>query len=579
MKFPVSNWLNGLIEIGITPECASDTKRSIRLVNTLNIVTGCTALILAPALEYVTHEPFTLPGMIEVSGFAFSLYLNYRRRYFAASIVMLLTQTLAAIYFGILLGQGVTIKILLSSMMITSTFVFQDRRARIISLLVGIASMFILNLNEKYHFMVPWFFASEDYLLIQFLADGIICALTWIVVNSFHRMLKRASENKSNFLRETNHEVNKSSDTLRTTLDKYLHDAPLTGQITMTIEDLRGIDAAIKSVSEIVKNGLDFTKIEAGLSEIKISLFEIRFLLEEILREYSASATKHGVLIRINNLTGVPDWIESDRLKLKAILTNVLSNAIKFSHLAQSTDSLNMNQPTVDLNIKMDQEVLVMEVVDYGAGMNQKRLESIFSGLYVSEESGLMQGYGVGMVTTKHLVDLLGGSIKAVSIEGKGSTFTIEIPVKVQSLIVKKPVKTAHPESQTKPFFMVPRSVLIVEDDAVMRSWAVHCFELLGCANRMTAENAKQGIIRARVEIPDMILMDVRLPDANGLTVIKELRRNPDLKNISIIVVSSEDSDLLRNEAKQAGASSFLLKPFNEAELKSAIIKAKEIQV
>jgi signal transduction histidine kinase/CheY-like chemotaxis protein len=561
--------LKSLVELGITPDVPSYTRRGIRLVNTLSILTGASAFILAPLLTAITHQPIMWPGFLETAAFMFSLYLNYRKQYFLSALIMLLTQNLAAVYFGILLGQGISIKMLFISLAITAVFIFRDLHVRGIGLMVAFISMTLLNLNDHFHIITPWMFTSSQHELIKWLADGIIFIITCIAVLFFVQQNQRASENKTSFLRETNHEINKSLEAMMSTVNKYLHQSEEHESVTINTKDLQVIGLAARTMSDIVKAGLNLSMIEAGkYDNHEKGLIETRTLLQEIVSAYAALSLKKGITIRMSIDEDVPAVIESDRNKLITILSNIFLNAIKFSH----------DNSSIEIELGVLESSLLFHITDFGKGINHKRLANFFEeGLYVSERNELIQGYGVGMALTKRYVDFLDGKISVESQLGKGTTFTVEIPVRFHDGHMLDLGRTMSAGVHSS--LLSGKCILLVDDDRMTLEYACQCFHILGCKDVSVAHNADEGMGKARLLMPDLILIDVQLPDRNGLEVVRELRNYKPLQDIPIIAASSENSDILREEAAEAGASLFLQKPYTLHDLRNNMAKVFTIGV
>jgi signal transduction histidine kinase/CheY-like chemotaxis protein len=558
-------FIKKLIETGITPGLSADTKRSIRLVNTLNIVAGASAFILSPLLTYITGKPIMWPGFAEAFALVVSLFLNYKKQYFLSALTMLATQNLAAVYFGILLGQGVPIQMLTISLAIASAFIFHDIRIRRVGLIVAFFSMLVINLNDFFHVIIPWSFTPAEQELIKWLADFIIFIITCITVLFFVQQnhdFRRANDNKTSFLRETNHEINKSLEAMVTTVEKYVIQASDSESTIIKTDDLKVISMAARTMSDIVRNGLNLSKIEAGkYDNHETGLIETRVWLQEIIKAYASLSLRKGLEIKINIDKNVPLQFESDRNKLMTILTNILLNAIKFSH----------DNSIIALKVRHDKSLMVFQITDFGKGMNPKRLAGIFDdGLYVSEKNELVQGYGVGMALTKRYVDFLDGKIRVESEEDKGTSFIVEIPVIFPELSLMSAPEISQPSSS---FILSDKCVLLIEDDHMMLAYEIHCFELLGCKNIITAFNAAEGSLKAKYHVPDLIVIDVQLPDKNGLDLLKELKSFSLLQDVPFIMISSENSDVLREMIVHAGASLFLHKPFSFSELKNKVSK------
>jgi signal transduction histidine kinase len=559
-----------ILNIGIDPSTSAEMCRSIRLVNTLALVTGGSALFLGPMLNYVTGKPIMVPGLIEAFAFFITFVLNSRKKYFEAAMLMLLTQNLSAVYFGILLGQGISIKMLAIGFSITSVFLFHTASSRAIGLSSGFIPIIILNINDYKKFITPWEFTADQHELIKWLADGVIFTICMIIVLSFVQQNQRASENKTTFLRETHHEINKALAAILLTLEKYLK--PVAAEVIIKSRDLQVMDVNARKILATVKDGLNFTRIEAGnYDKVHIGLINTEMFVAKLELAFLSLCEELGVKIVKKIDSNIPLWFKTDPNKLDVILTNILSNAIKFSHC----------NSVVNLNVGYYDGKFIFGVVDYGKGMSKERQETLFDGgLFVSEHNELVQGYGIGMVMTRRYMDLLGGAISVESQEGHGTTIVVTLPVAipVEEEIKAKTTEASKGARGERPDLSGKR-VLIIEDDEMMLHNAIRILTDYGCRVILTAQRVETGIELAKRECPDFILLDVQLPDGSGLDVLKALQKHKLLKNIPVLSLSSEESDILIRQLQKEGGALFLKKPYSLSDFQKRIIEILNITV
>lgn len=561
-----------LINVGIEPSTSAETSRSIRLVNILSVVTGGTALLLAPLITYLTNKPVFIPGYIEAMAFMCSLYLNYRKQYFWAAVVMLATQNLAAAFFGLQFGAGIPIESLCITLGMASLFIFRDKYTRIASLALSCIAAALVNINDYMQVITPWSFTRTENEMIKWMTDGIIFPLSGIVTVAavyFIRQIQRASDNKTSYLRESYHEMKRSLTSMTMILEKY-NDAT-SGTKPISQEDYQVMQVATRTMSDMIRDGLNISKIEAGKhNQHELEYIHARTWLEEVKRACSPFCQMKNLAVDMNISSNVPDTFESDRGKLTVILSNLLSNAINFSY----------KNTVIIVKVTMRNSILTFQVIDYGKGISVDRKAGIFSSLFISEKNGLMEGNGIGMVMTKLYVELLKGEIAVESIEGKGATFTVNIPIKVIDQI---PVLVLH-KIQPKPEASLSgllngKKIVVIDDDEMSRTIVVRFMQKMGCNAVMEAEDEIAGMEMIVKHVPDLVIIDVRLKGKSGLDVVKELRSYPYSLDIPILVLSSENSDIMQSEVQQAGGTLYLPKPFKANEIRNSIIKIFNIRV
>jgi CheY-like chemotaxis protein/signal transduction histidine kinase len=401
--------------------------------------------------------------------------------------------------------------------------------------------------------------------------------------------LERASRYKSEFLANMSHE-------LRTPLNSSLILAKLLSDNVpgnLNGEQVRfaqTIYSAGNDLLHLINDILDISKVEAGKLELMPEDLPIRRTVEGLGRTFEPLAKQKDLRFMVTVEPNVPPTLHTDRQRLEQVLKNLLSNAVKFTE-----------QGDVSLTVSATDEGWVQfTVVDSGIGIAQDQQERIFEAFHQADGTANRRfgGTGLGLSISRDLTSLLGGTLVVSSTPGQGSTFTLSMPrngmvsaappapraaapaprparpapAPVPSEVVEEaPARSSFPDDRALPA-QGTRTVLVVEDEP---DFARILFDLAHDLDYrcLVAMTAGEGLELAGSESPDAILLDVRLPDGSGLSVLQQLKDNPATRHIPVHVVSSMDN---AGEALHLGAIGYALKPTSREQLEEVFRKLQQ---
>lgn len=392
--------------------------------------------------------------------------------------------------------------------------------------------------------------------------------------------IEESSRYKSEFLANMSHE-------LRTPLNSILMLSQSMAENRKhnlerkQVHNLETIHRAGTDLLNLINDILDLSKIESGKFEINYKIFRIDRFLDNLAHLMSPLAKSKGLKFKVHLAEDLPMTMESDSIRLEQILRNLLSNAIKF------TDS-----GSVFVYVEEDRKDYIRFIVeDTGIGIPKNRLKSVFQAFQQLDGRSTRKfgGTGLGLSITKHLVALLGGHINLKSDLGKGSRFTVSLPMR--DLSQKYPetagelsVKTIEHEDKPKShkIFLVPdqetkddrydlqlgdRVILIVEDDKPTCEILTECCHNMGYKVIVAADGIN-GVRLAEEIRPMGILLDLCLPRVDGFDVIDVLKTSALTQHIPILVISGAE---FKQQALSKGALGYLAKPINVTHLKKYI--------
>jgi PAS domain S-box-containing protein len=382
---------------------------------------------------------------------------------------------------------------------------------------------------------------------------------------------EQASRAKSDFVASMSHE-------LRTPLNSIIGFANvLMADKASGLQDkgknyLERIRANGEHLLLLINQVLDLAKVEAGRIEVELEATDLTSLVESVIAEFEGQIGDREVELRMELPTSL-DQIVTDPQKLRQVLINLLANALKFT-----------KEGSITVRVHADSETnkpVVLEVEDTGIGIPEERLGSIFESFEQldSGTSRSFEGTGLGLAISKSLCELLECRLTVESEVGKGSTFRIEFPggerarrpekeaTDRNSQTISVEMLRAIEEAERQGVSFDDKLVLVVDDDPDSTLILTQCLHELGC-QVLTATSGEQGIRLAQERVPDLITLDLLMPEMNGWQILAKAKKDPALRRIPVVVVSGVSSE---RRSTIMGAADILDKPIEMKELKRVL--------
>lgn len=458
---------------------------------------------------------------------------------------------------------------LILGMAVVSLYIWRHERARVSLFVMGNLGLLLMAALSTFSALSAK--AANDWFVqhgyeIGFCWQAIL--FTWALSKQINLLAMNAAiseaKNKAN-----NEFVAKISHEIRTPMNGVLGMTQLLQKTPVTEEQrhyLNVIDSSGRTLMAVISDILDYSKLAAGRMELHPEPFDLQQVLSEIKTLFDGAAENKKLSFDTTISPGIPTPLVGDSIRLRQVLTNLLSNAFKFTE--QGSVSLSV----YCLEDHQDSVKLQFMVRDSGIGIRQEDQKKLFS-MFTRLETGPRHHYdgmGLGLSICKQLVELMGGQIVVHSRPGVGSDFIFTVRF-AKSLHGKQAMMA--PENIST----VPWRVLVAEDNDVNQQVIGAYLQKLGCIYQLV-NNGKEAleIIRQRPDDFDMVLMDCEMPVLDGISTCKQLReqeRQSSKRPLPVIALTAHASPQHLKLCVQAGMNGTLVKPLSLSQLREVLSK------
>src|ERR1051325_6991106 len=365
---------------------------------------------------------------------------------------------------------------------------------------------------------------------------------------------EKSAQEKSAFLATMSHEI-------RTPMNAILGFSELLGSEPLSpnqSEYVRSIRQSGRSLLQLINDVLDLSKIEAGMMELRLEPTEMREMCDFLRTMFSQQAVQKSLQLHFEVASGVPNALLLDRLRLRQVLVNLVSNAIKFTPEGHVSVRVDWQKQETDASRRL----LAIDVEDTGVGISPEKQSEVFKPFVQADTSVASDtpGTGLGLSIVKRFTEVAHGPVLLESAVGKGTVVHLRFSdVAVSSRLPAGEPDEALGAADFNP--LAPATVLVVDDSEPNRHLVASLFARTHHRLRF-ASNGREALQDLSEKKPDIVLLDIRMPVMDGWTALDEIRRRPGLELLPVIAVTT--SALASEEVEvRSRFNGYIRKPFS----------------
>jgi signal transduction histidine kinase/DNA-binding response OmpR family regulator len=327
--------------------------------------------------------------------------------------------------------------------------------------------------------------------------------------------------------------------------------------------DLKKIQGAARHLLGLINDILDLSKVEAGKAELHLEDFDVPTMIKDVMTTVTPLIQKNNNVLEVNLAPDV-DIIYADLTKVRQVLFNLLSNATKFTH--EGKIQLDIQHETIG-----GKPFVVFRVMDSGIGITDDQMARLFRDFSQGDASTTRKygGTGLGLSISRRFCQMMGGDITVASEAGKGSVFTVRLPIRVVKQEIAPAPSVAPRERKPAALPANAATVLVIDDDRSVHELMTRFLNREGYRVE-TAPSGQAGLQKARQLKPDIIILDVMMPGMDGWSVLTALKNDPQLAPIPVVLATMlSDKDM----GYALGAAEYMTKPVQREKLLAILEK------
>ncbi|MCR5451543.1 MAG: DegV family EDD domain-containing protein [Lachnospiraceae bacterium] len=451
--------------------------------------------------------------------------------------------------------------------------------ATVVVVLSYALSYFVPELVTKHSEHITYFDSLASVLLVS-ITVSILVSFQAYLYGRQYEITKKQKKEIEELVQAQNHFFSSMSHEIRTPVNSIigldemiLREENLPDEV---VEDAMGISSSGKMLLTLINDILDMSKIEAGNMEIVSSEYYVGEMLSELVNMHWSLAEEKGLALHVNVDETVPAKLRGDEIRIKQVLTNVLTNAIKYTREGSVTLSIQSEES------ENGQIIMCYSIEDTGIGIKNENIPYLFTAFkrVDQEENRYIEGTGLGLSIVKSFVDLMGGEITVDSIYTKGSVFLIKIPqAKVdEDQIGQIQIETKHAigkrEHYRKTFDAPLANILVADDNETNLLVTKKLLRDTGITID-TVSNGEEALGKCIRKKYDIIFMDHFMPEMDGITALHRIRNQKEGMNIDtpVIVLTANAGSDLQKMYRAEGFDDYLLKPVSGKALEEMVLR------
>ncbi len=408
-------------------------------------------------------------------------------------------------------------------------------------------------------------YSEKDLGLLDYAAKHVAIAIDRRMLLDSMKDAKKLAENtassKQTFLSTMSHEI-------RTPLNEVIGIANILLQENLRpdhIDYIRSLLFSSNHLLTLVNDVLDFSKIDAGRIDFENIPFSLKNYLDDLKKAYAIRANTKHLKFELIKGNSIPEYVIGDQVRLNQIISNLFSNSLKFTR--EGGIRIIVNEKTRTDN----KSTIEFRIEDTGIGIQSDKLNSIFETFTQASKSTTRQygGSGLGLTISKRIVELLGGTLKVDSSYGKGSSFYFKLEFRLPSNI-----ESGEKTIVENPELLMGKRILIAEDNNINFMVANKILSARGLVVSH-AENGRKAVEMVEKQYFDLVLMDLHMPEMDGIEATKIIRNSQDIKinNIPIVALTAVALSDCKERIADIRFDGYILKPFKPESLFGTITR------